>query len=357
MTTTTHTPSHHRSGDALSQATIHRTPHGRLHVGDALTTLKTLESGSIDSCVTSPPYFSLRNYDHKNQIGLEPHIQGWVDSILEVANELHRVLVPTGTLWLNLGDTYSTHQKQGAPYKSLMLAPERIASAMVKNGWVLRNKIAWVKTNPMPSSAPDRLTASHEVIYVFAKQSRGYYFDLDSIRVPPKNSIAKPRAALPKSVDGKGRETWRGPNADSTTGLAAMKQRGLTAHPLGKNPTDAWLLASSTSQGTHHATFPKDLATRCITASTPAQRCSKCRAPHTRKLTRHKDGTANREVAAPTCAHTDAGTEPGVVIDPFMGSGTTAVVAEQIGRRWEGIELNAQFALESLARIAKERKA
>lgn len=354
MTITTHPSPRPGSSPDSSQPTVHLTEHGKLHVGDALATLKTLEAGSVDSCVTSPPYFSLRNYGHKHQIGLESHIQDWVEGILAVTNELHRVLVPTGTLWLNLGDTYSAHQNLDAPYKSLMLAPERIASAMLKRGWVLRNKIAWVKTNPMPSSASDRLTASHEVIYVFAKQSRGYYFDLDSIRIPPKILAAKPRASPRKSV--KGREAWRGPNADTTTGLASMKQRGISAHPLGKNPTDAWLMASSTSQGTLRATFPKDLTTRCITASTPAQRCRACRAPYTRQLIRHKDGTATREPAAPTCAHTDAGTEPGVVLDPFMGSGTTAVVAEGIGRRWEGIELNAQFALEALARIARERK-
>jgi len=354
MTTITRTPPRPDSSHDSIQPIVHITEHGRLHVGDALATLKTLESGSVDSCVTSPPYFSLRNYGHDHQIGLEAHIQEWVDSILSVTDELHRVLVPTGTLWLNLGDTYSAHPKQGAPYKSLMLAPERIASAMIKRGWVLRNKIAWVKTNPMPSSTPDRLTASHEVIYVFAKQSRGYYFDLDSIRIPPKNSAAKPRASPPKSL--KGRESWRGPNADTTTGLAAMKQRGITAHPLGKNPTDAWLMASSTSQGTHHATFPKDLATRCITAATPVLRCGDCRAPYTRKLIRHQNGTVTREPYAPTCAHNDANAEPGIVLDPFIGSGTTAVVAEGIGRRWEGIELNAQFALEALARITNERK-
>lgn len=353
MTTAAHIPQNPELPPDAMQPTVHLTEHGKLHVGDALDTLKTLESGSIDSCVTSPPYFSLRNYGHQHQIGLESHIQDWVEGILAVTDELHRVLVPTGTLWLNLGDTYSTHQKQGAPYKSLMLAPERIASAMIKRGWVLRNKVAWVKTNPMPSSTPDRLTASHEVIYVFAKQSRYYYFDLDSIRIPPKTSTAKPRASPPKPII---RESWRGPNTDTATGLAAMKQRGITAHPLGKNPTDAWLMASSTSQGTHHATFPKDLATRCIIASTPARRCRKCRAPYIRQLIRHKDGTATREPAAPTCTHIGAATESGIVLDPFMGSGTTAIVAEKIGRKWEGIELNAQFALEALERITRERK-
>lgn len=332
----------------------HRTEHGTLHVGDALDTLKTLEPESVDSCVTSPPYFSLRNYGHEHQLGLEPNVTDWVNSILDVTDEIRRVLVPTGTLWLNLGDTYSTHPRQGAPYKSLMLAPEHVAQKMIQRGWILRNKIAWIKTNPMPSSTPDRLTASHEVIYVFAKQSRGYYFDLDSIRIPPKTSTMKPRAA-PTAKKQARKESWRGPNADTTTGLAAMKQRGITAHPLGKNPTDAWFLASSTAQGSHHATFPQDLATRCVTASTPARRCTTCRAPYTRKLTRHPDGTATRHPAAPTCTHQDAGSEPGIVLDPFMGSGTTAVVAERLGRKWQGIELNAQFALEALERITRER--
>lgn len=134
-----------------------------------------------------------------------------------------------------------------------------------------------------------------------------------------------------------------------------MKQRGITAHPLGKNPGDVWPLASSSAQGSHHATFPKELAARCITAGTPALRCTTCKAPYRRALIRHDDGTATRAPDSPTCAHA-AGSEPGVILDPFIGSGTTAVVAESLGRRWQGIELNAQFALEALARITRERQ-
>lgn len=343
---------HHNSPEAKR---LHLTDFGRLHVGDALQTLRTLDSGSIDSCVTSPPYFSLRNYQHEHQLGLETHVDDWVTGIREVAREIHRVLVPTGTLWLNLGDTYSLHPRQGAPYKSLMLAPERVARLLVEDGWVLRNKIMWAKTNPMPSSVTDRLTASHEVIYVFAKRPKGYYFDLDSIRTPPKHPSAKPRAAPAPAPRVRRKESWQGLNTNTATGLAAMKQRGITAHPLGKNPGDVWSLASSTAQGSHHATFPKELAARCITTGTPAMRCTLCKAPYRRTLIRHPDGTASRTPDSPTCAHA-AGGESGVVLDPFIGSGTTAVVAESLGRRWEGIELNAKFALEALARITHERQ-
>ncbi|WP_431230434.1 DNA-methyltransferase [Paenarthrobacter nicotinovorans] len=322
-----------------------------LHIGDALGILRALADESIDMCLTSPPYFRLRNYGQSGQLGLEDSVEAWVENIRAVAKEVQRVLVPTGTLWLNLGDTYTTHPRQGAPPKSLALAPERVARRLQKDGWILRNKIIWAKANPMPSSVRDRFTATHEVIYLFAKQS-GYFFDLDSIRVP---HVSKP-GPPPKSTKRRPKqEPWRGPNADSTTGLSALKARGLVGHPLGKNPGDVWTIPTAVGKGTHHATFPETLASRCITAGSPKRRCVVCRRPFTRAIQRVGE-TATRLALKPSCTHQGEG-EPGVVLDPFMGSGTTAVVAERLGRQWIGIELNPDFAAEAIARIEEARTA
>lgn len=321
----------------------------RLHIGDALQTLRRMPTDSVDMCLTSPPYFRLRDYDTPGQLGLEESVDTWAAILREVCREVHRVLVPTGTLWLNLGDTYTTHARQGAPPKSLALAPERLARLLQEDGWVLRNKIVWAKPNPMPTSVRDRLTTAHEVIYVFAKQSR-YFFDLDSIRVP---HVSKPGSPPGNRSRRPATEPWRGPNTDSTTGLAKMKARGIVGHPLGKNPGDVWTISTAAGRGSHHATFPESLARRCIQAGTPEARCRTCRKPHTRAIRRMGE-TATRLALAPTCGHR-GGTEPGIVLDPFMGSGTTAVVAERLHRQWVGIELNSDFALEAFDRISSAR--
>ena len=141
-------------------------PLGQVIVGDAARELARLPAASIDQVVTSPPYFRLRNYDHRGQLGLEDHVDDWAARLVAVADEVARVLTPTGTLWLNLGDTYATHRRQGAARKSLVLGPERIALALTARGWIMRNKIVWAKTTHLPSSVRDRLSASYEVIYL-----------------------------------------------------------------------------------------------------------------------------------------------------------------------------------------------
>lgn len=322
---------------------------GTLHIGDALETLRTLPDASVDMCLTSPPYFRLRNYDASGQIGLEETVDDWADSLLAVCREVHRVLVPTGTFWLNLGDSYITHTRQGAPPKSLALAPERLTRLLQEDGWIVRNKIIWAKPNPMPTSVRDRFTASHEVIYLLVKQPR-YYFDLDSVRIP---HLSKPGAPPRQGSRRPATEAWRGPNADTTTGLAQLKDRGLVGHPLGKNPGDVWRLSTSPGRGSHHATFPEALATRCIQAGAPEARCTICHTPYTRALQR-LGATARRLALAPGCQHAGS-SEPGIVLDPFMGSGTTAVVAERLHRRWVGVELSPDFAREATARIQAAR--
>ncbi|MGO4452558.1 DNA-methyltransferase [Arthrobacter sp. RAF14] len=325
------------------------TPRNEILLGDALTTLRTLGDSSVDMCLTSPPYFQLRDYGADGQRGLESDVEQWTQQLHAVIREIRRVLVPTGTLWLNLGDSYSGHPKQGAPAKSLLLAPERIAQALVSDGWVLRNKIVWAKPNPMPSSIRDRLTAAHEVIYVFAKQ-RSYFFDLDAIRIPHVTRPGKPPKAATRRP---GKRSWRGANASDTSGLDALRAAGIPGHPLGKNPGDVWIMPTAHGYDGHHAAFPKPLAERAILAGCPVRRCARCRAPWRRPV-RRLGATAVRLALEPSCEHPD-GYEPGLVLDPFMGSGTTAVAAMKHQRHWLGVELIPDFAVSARKRIQEAR--
>jgi site-specific DNA-methyltransferase (adenine-specific) len=327
---------------------VSRVVRNQVLVGDATEQLRQIPGGSIDMVLTSPPYFRLRNYEVDGQLGLEGHVEAWVTGLRTVAAECARVLVPTGSLWLNLGDTFSTHARQGATRKSLLLGPERLALALTRDGWTLRNKIVWAKTNPVPSSVRDRLSATHELIYVLVRQA-DYFFDLDSIREPHTSQITK----RPPIKD-RGIEAWRGPNGDDAAGLDAIKAEGRVGHPLGKNPGDVWRLASSSYRGAHHATFPVQLATRMLLAGCPEKRCTVCRLPHNRRLIRALGGTAVRGALGPTC-DCSAPAEPGLVLDPFFGAGTTAVAAEAHGRDWLGIELNPDFAKLATERIEAAR--
>ena len=297
------------------------TPRNRVLVGDALERLRELKSESIDCVITSPPYFGLRNYGVSGQLGSEAHIGQWVDVLRAVARELRRVLAPHGSLWLNLGDTYSRSASDGAMPKSLLLGPERVALALTGDGWRLRNKVMWAKTNPLPSSVRDRLSCTHEYFYLFTKRPR-YFFDLDAIRVPltsrrPMRPYA--RASLP--VSARGRLASGG-----QSGLVALARAGRAGHPLGKNPGDVWSLGTSSYRGAHFATFPPELIRRPLLASCPRTVCTGCRQPVDRR---------GCECAAPT--------RPGLVLDPFFGSGTVAQVARQHGRDWLGIELNPAY--------------
>lgn len=331
----------------------HQHPQGgfqrnTIRVGDALDHLRQLPDGTIDQIVTSPPYFRLRDYAAGEQIGLERHVDDWVERLAAISAEVRRVLVPTGTYWLNLGDTYSLNPSQGAPRKNLLMAPERLALRLQRDGWIVRNKIIWAKTNPMPISVRDRLACTYEVIYVLAKQP-AYFFDLDAIRQPHKTQPTKPRSRR-QTRD----EDWRGPNSDSSTGLDGLKAAGLAGHPLGKNPGDVWRLATAHHHGNHHAMFPLTLASQMIAAGCPEAHCIRCRQPWRRHLVRALGDIATRTALGPTC-DCKAAKEPGIVADPFIGSGTTAIAAESLQRDWLGIELNAGFASTAEVRIAEER--
>ena len=133
-------------------------PRNTILTGDATTRLSELPAASVDCVVTSPPYFQLRDYRSEGQIGLEAHVDGWVEALRLVIWEIARVLKPAGAFWLNLGDSFSRHPRYGAPAKSLLLAPERLIVALSGDGWLVRNKVIWAKPNPMPSSVRDRLS-------------------------------------------------------------------------------------------------------------------------------------------------------------------------------------------------------
>lgn len=311
-------------------------PRNQILLGDALQRLRQLPDASIDSVVTSPPYFRLRNYGHGDQLGLEGHVGAWVDGLRDVMIEISRVLVPTGTVWLNLGDSYSTHHREGATRKSLLLGPERLALSLIEDGWTIRNKIAWAKTNTVPTSVRDRLATKHEVIYLLARSTR-YYFDLDSVREPHSSRPPKPRVIRKQP----GRPEWLGPNSDGDRGLDALHAAGIQGHPLGKNPGDVWHLAVSNYRGAHFATFPIRLAERMVLAGTPERRCSQCRTPYERPIRRL--GALATRLALQACCDCGAPSEPGVVLDPFIGSGTTAIAAERLHRDWLGIELSPAF--------------
>jgi len=347
------TPHIRRRGDRSTKSVW----RNRIVVGDARDAINDLPSDSIDCIVTSPPYFRLRNYQHGSQIGLEQNVDEWVDEMMIVLRGLKRVLKPTGSLWLNLGDTFSTHQRQGARPKSLLLAPERLAMALTRDGWVLRNKVIWSKPNPMPTSVRDRLSCTWEIVYFFVRSS-SYHFDLDAIRVPHRSRHTKThhqRTAW--SVP----DSWRGPSSGSNTGLDRLKALGLPGHPLGKNPGDVWTIPTAGYRGAHHAVFPERLARVPLLATCPEKVCAGCGVPWTRDRSRriHVRATHNvnqRPQLKRRCVcepHVSA--RPGIVLDPFIGSGTTAIVAEALSRDWVGIELNPEFASLATDRIAAAR--
>jgi site-specific DNA-methyltransferase (adenine-specific) len=310
-------------------------PRNAVLIGDALERLHELPAGSIDCVITSPPYFGLRDYGVPGQLGQEPDVEEWAANLRAVCRELHRVLAPYGSLWLNLGDAYSRAVGYGAPPKSLLLGPERVVRSLVDDGWLLRNKVVWAKANPLPSPAKDRLTNAHEFVYFLVKQA-SYYFDLDAIREPltsrrkPSRGSRTPQAAL-------------GVLAGGRDGLVAMQRKGLSGHPLGKNPGDVWRIGSSSYRGAHFATFPPELVRRPLLATCPPLVCTKCGLPWRRSTRPVHFIDAQPQTRPFVPCGCQATTRPGLVLDPFFGTGTVAVVAQQHGRGWLGIELNPEY--------------
>ena len=337
--------------------------------GDCLAVLKTLPAQSIHCCVTSPPYWGLRDYGVEGQIGLEPTLAGYVDNLVAVLREVRRVLRDDGTLWLNLGDSYAaqrggTHMpastlaggvggltasgervnqgrndgynptrnasKIGLKHKDLIGIPWRVAFALQADGWWLRQDIVWSKPNPMPESVTDRCTRSHEYIFMLTKSAR-YYYDAAAIADPAKTHLNDPdsnRSTL--SGGGHGRHVLG--SAIPEKQRRTDKQRGHSRRHAGfnerwdkqeeqgrcsktRNKRSVWTVSTAPFKGSHFATFPPKLIEPCILAGCPVG---------------------------------------GTVLDPFGGAGTTGLVADRLGRNAILIELNSEYAAMAKDRIADD---
>jgi DNA modification methylase len=335
--------------------------------GDAATVLRTLEPRSVHCCVTSPPYFGLRDYGTPGQLGQESTVDEYVAAVVGVMGEVRRVLRDDGTLWLNLGDTYSAcgsktaglqvesnagrRSRRVGKAKQLLGIPWRVALAMQADGWILRSDVIWHKPNPMPESVRDRPTKSHEYVFLFAKQSK-YYYDGEAVK---QESVTRDRDAEPKgSFAGKNPAAFR----------AVMSRRQLR---------DVWTIASQPYKGAHFAVFPPKLVTPCIAAGTSEHGCcGYCLAPYKRQVERirvpTRPGTADsykttdprRHVTETrttgwraTCDCTLGDLRPCTVLDPFCGSGTVGLVCRQLGRDFIGIDSNQEYLNLATERIAK----
>ena len=295
-------------------------------VGDALTKLRELEDNSVDCCVTSPPYWGLRDYGVEGQLGNEPTPEEYVAKMVEVFKEVRRVLKKTGTCWLNLGDSYATGGKGGggsfmkmrqngawepqsirkgwrkAPPglkdKDLVGIPWRVAFALQADGWYLRQDIVWQKPNPMPESVRDRCTKAHEYVFLLTKNN-DYWFDHVSIKEPSKTNDGRRPYTSKGAKDLDGRAEWHGGKPRDGKDFSKRNKRSV------------WTVPTRPYKSAHFATMPPDVARPCITAGCP---------------------------------------EGGTVLDPFFGAGTTGVVALELNRRFIGVELNPEYA-----EIAKKR--
>ena len=311
--------------------------------GDALERLRMLETESVYTCVTSPPYYKLRDYGIAGQIGVEASPEEYIENLVKVFREVRRVLRPDGTLWVNIGDSYATRSgtqpptntrnvhghtaKQlptGYKYKDLMGIPWMLAFALRADGWYLRQDIIWNKSNCMPESVRDRCTKSHEYIFLLSKSGR-YYFDAAAISEPiagsstmrylqnlegqsgsdrqPGKTNGKMKAVLPRFG---GRRCGEDESKENRT-----KSGAVYVPALRRNKRDVWTIGTGGFKGAHFAVFPEKLVEPCILAG--------CQ-------------------------------EGGLVLDPIAGSGTTGVVAKCLARDFIGIELSPEYC-----RMADER--
>jgi site-specific DNA-methyltransferase (adenine-specific) len=344
-------------------------PRNTILLGDTLEHLRRLPDNCVDCVITSPPFFLLRDYGVKGQIGLEANVDAWVAKLRTIFAQVARVLTPTGGIWIDLGDSYSRHPRYGAPAKGLLLAPERLLLALAADGWIVRNKVVWAKSNPMPSSVGDRLNTTYDSVYFLVRSPR-YFFDLDAIRVPHTSIASKTERAATSTA----RPAWAGPLAGSQSGLGRARLAGVPGHLLGKNPGDVWCISASSFRGAHFATFPKTVVERPLKATCPVKVCVACGAPWKSGagrvfvlgerrpaspgepgVRRYPNRWRTLHQPGPLEAGCSCGTEtrPGLVLDPFMGSGTVAEVAESLGRDWLGIELNPSYVALAWKRLGR----
>ena len=359
----------------------------RILEGDARERLRELPDDSVHCVVTSPPYWGLRDYGVPGQVGLEGSLAEYIEVLVRVFGEVRRVLRPDGIAWVNIGDPYAgswgsqghrespekisggsiKHQPKRASHagtirdaglkpKDMMLVPERFVLAMQADGWWVRRRIIWHKTNARPESVGDRPGAAHELVWMFAKSRRCFY-DAPAVEVPVTDSS-----------------------------LARYRRGGKVKMPehLTANLRDVWSMAVSNYRGGHFATFPVELAERCIAAGTSERGvCGVCGAPWRRIVERsavgpeverpadgwfrHPDGHGNKAATFRRgIVNTTVGWEPGCgcseqyrrvpevvpakVLDPFAGAGTVAVAAARLGRDCLLVELNPDYA-----ELARER--
>jgi DNA modification methylase len=346
-----------------AEPVVERLPRNIILIGDALEQLRQLPAATVDCVITSPPYYGLRDYGVAGQ--LEVTVDEWVDKLRRVCAELGRVLKPSGALWLNLGDSYSRHVQYGAPTKSLLCAPERLLLALLGDGWLVRNKVVWAKTNPTPASVGDRLNATYDFMYLLVR-SRRYYFDLDAIREPHRSYASKSSGPTPRRP-----APWAGPLSGNQVGSS---RGALSNHPLGKNPGDVWRLTIANYRGAHFATFPPALVERPLLAACPEAICVECGTPRRRPRRSRRLGDSPGTGTPPAKRRDgvdryptrwevvhfvgplqadcgcEAKTRPGIVLDPFFGAGTVGLVAREHGRDSLGIELNPAYVT-----LAEER--
>ncbi len=360
----------------------------KLLQGDVMAKLAEIETSTVQTCVTSPPYWSLRDYGVDGQIGLEETPEEYVEKMVQVFREVKRVLRDDGTLWLNLGDSYAGSGKgawdnkevqkevyvpdkdspqcklkkvpQGLKPKDLVGIPWMVAFALRADGWYLRQDIIWHKPNPMPESVTDRCTKAHEYIFLLSK-SRKYYYDNEAIKEDAKPENEKRYKSTfhtgKKEINGQGRPG----NASNTPGYKKWTGK--------RNKRSVWTVTTKPFKEAHFATFPPDLIKPCILAGTSPRACEICGAPWERVVEREPmeikrsgrgvalgnygktaaSGTMTKPATSvtigwqPTCSCENEGRGRCTVLDPFAGSGTTLWVAEHFGRDSIGIELSPEY--------------
>ena len=368
--------------------------------GDVLDRLAEIETGTVQCCVTSPPYWGLRDYGVPGQLGLEPTPEEYVEKMVQVFREVKRVLRDDGTLWLNLGDSYnntSGFSRASPEYfregrvggsadkkafkhsviktKDLCGIPWMVAFALRADGWYLRSDIIWAKPNPMPESVTDRPTKAHEYIFLLTKAAR-YFYDAEAAKEGSVTADSRRPYTSQGAKKMDGRKNWHG---GEKRGPANFNMR---------NRRSVWTVATQPFPGAHFATFPPKLIEPCILAGSSPRACEICGAPWERVVERQAGvskecpktqaahearggtgkpvGTVGKSGSGridgysittgwqPTCACQNSGKARCIVLDPFMGSGTVGLVAVKLGRSYLGIELNPEYAEMARKRIGPE---
>ena len=363
---------------------------------DIIDGLKSIKKNSIDTIITSPPYWGLRNYQVDGQIGMEPTLGEYHDRLLEVTTECKRVLKSTGVIFWNHGDSYGGSGGSGGDYnrgglrdgqpkvgrsvgttpKCITMQNERLIIRMIdEQGWILRNRIIWEKPNGMPSSVVDRFSNKYEPVYMLVK-SKKYWFDLDTVRIPAKYQEVWSRKGSGKDTpydQNNPRSRWGLTKHEiatqRTSGSYSDPLHTNPVHPTGmKNPGDVWTIPTQPHKDAHFAIFPDALVEPMIKAACPTKVCSECGFIQERIIdktilkpriidgipdsnTTYSDGVPETGSRFGDSIHTtgytscdcDAGWTPGIVLDPFAGSGTTMKVAKKLGRNTIGIELNPDY--------------